>query len=51
MSYISKTAEIGENVKIGHFCVIEDDVVIGDNSIIENYAMVSKGSVIGVKLK
>lgn len=50
-SYISKSAKIGVNVKIGHFCVIEDDVVIGDNTIIENYAMIGKGSIIGSSTK
>jgi acetyltransferase-like isoleucine patch superfamily enzyme len=33
-SVISEKAKIGENVKIGHFCIIEDDVIIGDNTTI-----------------
>lgn len=34
---VSPKAEIGKNVKIGHFSVIHDSTIIGDNSIIEGY--------------
>ena len=41
------TTKIGKNVKVGHFCVIEEDVFIGDNVTIENYVLLKKGTVIG----
>lgn len=34
---ISPKAKIGENVKIGHHSVIYDDVVIGNNTVIEGF--------------
>ena len=34
---ISSKAKIGVNVKIGHYSVIYDNVVIGDNTIIEGF--------------
>ena len=37
MNKISEKATIGKNVQIGNFCVIEEDVTIGDNTIIKNY--------------
>lgn len=46
-SIISDTAIIGKNVKIGAFCIIEDDVVIGDNTIIKNYVELRSGTKIG----
>ncbi|MBK8949471.1 MAG: hypothetical protein IPM68_11600 [Flavobacteriales bacterium] len=33
---ISPTAHIGKNLQIGHFCVIEDNVVFGDDVAIES---------------
>lgn len=47
MNYISEKAKVGNNVNIGRFAVIEDDVVIGDNCIIGNNVVIHKGSVIG----
>tara|TARA_B110000459_G_scaffold201839_1_gene253443 strand:+ start:581 stop:697 length:117 start_codon:yes stop_codon:yes gene_type:complete len=35
MNKISDKATIGKNVKIGYATIIEDDVIIGDNVIIE----------------
>lgn len=46
-SIISKSAKIGKNVTIGNFCVIEDDVVIGDNTTIMHYVELRKNTVIG----
>lgn len=46
-SIISETARLGANVKIGRFCIIDDDVKLGDNVIIEDFAMVLSGSRIG----
>jgi UDP-2-acetamido-3-amino-2,3-dideoxy-glucuronate N-acetyltransferase len=44
-SVISSSAKIGQNVQIGHFCIIEDDAVIGD--VIGNYCIIKKGAQIG----
>lgn len=46
-NFISEKAIIGKNVTIGKFCIIEDDVVIGDNTVIKNYVELRKGTVIG----
>jgi len=46
VNQISKKATIGDNFKIGHFCIIEDDVFIGDNVTIENYVLIKKGTII-----
>lgn len=46
-SIISEKAKIGENVKIGRFCIIEDDVEIGDNSFIGDYTTIMAGSKLG----
>ena len=37
----------GTGCKIGNFCVIEEDVVIGDNVDIQNYVLLRKGTRIG----
>ncbi len=42
-----KTVIGKNNIKIGAFCIIEEDVYIGKNVIIENYVYLSKGTVIG----
>ena len=34
---ISNKARIGQNVSIGQFTTIYDNVVIGDNTVIEGY--------------
>ncbi len=47
MNFISGMARLGKNVKIGHFTVIEDDVVIGDNCIIGNNVTIYSGTNIG----
>jgi len=36
-SIISPKAKIGNNVKIGNFCIIHDNVEIGDDTIIDDY--------------
>jgi len=46
-SIISDKAIIGKNVKIGRFCIVEDDVTLSDDVTLEDYAMVLKGSIIG----
>ena len=37
----------GVNFRIGKYCVIDDDVVIGDNCTVMNYVELRKGTVIG----
>lgn len=46
-NFISEKANIGKNVTIGKFCIIEDNVTIGDNTIIKNYVELRSGTVIG----
>ncbi|NNK83915.1 MAG: N-acetyltransferase [Flavobacteriaceae bacterium] len=46
-SIISVKAQIGKNVKIGNFCIIEDDVIIGDNTEIKNYVELRSSTKIG----
>lgn len=47
MNYISETANLGKNVTVGKFVVIEDEVTIGDNCIIANNVVIHKGTKIG----
>ena len=51
MNYISQSSDIGANVKIGHFAVIEDKVKIGDNCIIGNNVVIHEGSIIGSNVR
>lgn len=46
-SYISKDADIGNNVKIGKGCVIEEGVSIGDNTVIHHNIVLKKSTIIG----
>lgn len=46
-SYIHPKAEIGQNVEIGPFCFIDEDVIIGDNTRIEPHVTIYRGSRIG----
>lgn len=39
--------KVGRNVKIGKYCIIDDDVEIGDNTVIMNYVELRKGTKIG----
>ena len=41
MNYISEKAIISNNVKVGRFTVIEDNVVIGDNCIIGHNVVIT----------
>lgn len=47
MRSISESCTVGNNVTIGQFVVIEDDVIIGDNCIIGNHVVLHKGIKIG----
>lgn len=40
-------SNIGKNLKIGKFCIIEDDVIIGDDVEIGNYVYLKSGTIIG----
>jgi UDP-N-acetylglucosamine acyltransferase len=48
---ISPKAEIGINVKVGPFSIIEDDVIIGDNSVIDSHVSVKSGVRLGKNVK
>ncbi len=52
MNYVSKEANIGNNVSIGMFSIIEDKAVIGDNCIIGNNVVIHEGSIVkeGVRI-
>lgn len=39
---IASTAKLGEGVSVGPYAIIEDDVVIGDRSIIEGHAFIRR---------
>ena len=47
MNYICQSAKLGQNVKLGHFTIVEDNVIIGDNCIIGNNVVIHEGSLIG----
>ncbi|WP_125152724.1 N-acetyltransferase [Clostridium rectalis] len=47
INFVSPKSNLGNNVQIGKFVVIEDDVVIGDNCIIANNVVIHNGTVIG----
>ena len=46
-SIINKTAKLDTTVKIGEFCVIEDNVTVGKNCIIGHHVVIHEGTVIG----
>ena len=48
---ISAKAEIGQNVKIGPFSIIEDDVIIGNNTEISSNVVIASGARIGENCK
>ena len=45
--YIHPTAKVGKGTKIGAFCDIGKDVIIGENCNIQCHAMLSNGTIIG----
>ncbi|NOQ73597.1 MAG: transferase [Crocinitomix sp.] len=51
MKDIAATAKIGENVIIGKFVIIEDDVEIGDGSFIGDFTLIRSGARIGKNCK
>ena len=44
---VSPHAKIGADVRIGAYCIIEDDVVIGNGCQIESHAKIKSGTVLG----
>ncbi len=48
---VSSKAELGKNVAIGPFSIIEDDVVIGDGCFIDSGVSVKSGARIGANVK
>ena len=50
-SYVSPSAILGPNVRIGRFCIVEDDVELADGVVLEDYAMVQRGARIGARSK
>ncbi len=44
---ISNKAQLGANVRVGAYSIIEDDVQIGDNTEIRSSVVIGKGTVIG----
>jgi UDP-N-acetylglucosamine acyltransferase len=46
---ISPKAQIGENVSIGAYCIIEDDVIIGDDTQMKHHCVIGKRTIIGNK--
>lgn len=48
---VSPKAQIGENVSIGAFSIIEDDVIIGNNCEIRSSVVIANGAEIGNNVK
>jgi len=47
MNYVSEKSKVGSNVTLGHFVVIDDEVVIGSNCIIGSNVVIHIGTIIG----
>jgi UDP-N-acetylglucosamine acyltransferase len=48
---VSSKAEIGENVKVGAYSIIEDDVIIDDGCVIDSSVVVNSGSRLGKNVR
>ncbi|HWF36899.1 MAG TPA: UDP-3-O-(3-hydroxymyristoyl)glucosamine N-acyltransferase [Candidatus Acidoferrales bacterium] len=48
---VPKTARLGANVTIGPYVVIEDDVQVGEGTIIDAFCFLGRGSVLGKKCR
>lgn len=46
-AFVSPQAELGQNVVVGAFCVIEPGVAIGDNCQIGHHAVIKAGTTLG----
>lgn len=51
MNYISESAKLNENIRVGYFTVIEEEVEIGSNCIIGHNVVIHKGSKIGSNVR
>jgi UDP-N-acetylglucosamine acyltransferase len=49
LAIVSPSAQIGPGVKIGPFCVVEDDVRIGADCILESRAVIKSGTTLGLR--
>jgi UDP-N-acetylglucosamine acyltransferase len=47
LALVAPSANLGSDVQIGPFCVIEDDVTIGSGCILEGHSVVKSGTVLG----
>jgi UDP-N-acetylglucosamine acyltransferase len=48
---ISGKAEIGKNVRVGPFSIIEDDVIIGNDCVIDSHVSIKSGVRLGNNIK
>ena len=46
-SLVDPSAQLGNNIKIGPYCIIEKDVCIGDGNTIQPYVQIKSNTVIG----
>jgi len=44
---VSPDAQIGKNVEVGHFCLIESGVTIGDGCKLDSHVVIKSGVIIG----
>lgn len=44
---VSNSAQLGKNVSIGAYSIIEDDVIIGDSTAIRSHCVIGAGTIIG----
>lgn len=46
-AYVASTADLGQNVSIGAFSIVEDDVCIGDNCRLGGHVSIKSGTALG----
>ena len=44
---IDSAAQIGQNVKIGPYCIIEADTVIGDDCELKSHVLIARNTTMG----
>lgn len=49
LAVVSPKAELGQNVQIGPFAIVEDDVRIGDDCVLASHSVVKQGTVLGAR--
>ena len=47
LAFVAPTANIGEGVQIGPFCVVEDHATIGAGCVLESHVVVKSGATLG----